>query len=99
MQDGSHSSRNKFPETGLIAAWGRWCRQLHWLQSYSDTNTRHHQHHQEVTIMIRAALLTLCCVLVCHAKEANIKFISGPEVITDLGKYPPSLCTLEYFEF
>ena len=48
--------------------------------------------------MIRA-LLTLYCVLVCSAKEANIKFISGPEVITDLGKYPPSLCTLEYFEF
>ena len=37
--------------------------------------------------MIRAALLALACVLLCHAKEANIKFISGPEVITDLGKY------------
>ena len=45
--------------------------------------------------MFRAALLTLACGLACHAKEANIKFISGPEVITDLGKYA-CWCTLEY---
>lgn len=45
--------------------------------------------------MIRAALLTLCCVLVCHAKEANIKFISGPEVITDLGKSVSLVCKVE----
>ena len=44
--------------------------------------------------MFRAALLTLACGLACHAKEANIKFISGPEVITDLGKYA-CWCTLE----
>ena len=45
--------------------------------------------------MIRAALLALACFLLCHAKEANIKFISGPEVITDLGKYKAGECTLE----
>ena len=46
--------------------------------------------------MIRALSTLLACVLVCHAKEANIKFISGPEVITDLGKYNNSGVLLRF---
>ena len=81
-------------------AWPRWHRLVSAAATgYKVTLTqtlKHYQHYQElVNIMIRAALLILHCVLLCHAKEANIKFISGPEVITDLGKYPPSLCTLQ----
>ena len=80
--------------------WPRWHRLVSAAATgYKVTLTqtlKHYQHYQElVNIMIRAALLILHCFLLCHAKEANIKFISGPEVITDLGKYPPSLCTLQ----
>ena len=40
---------------------------------------------------MRGTLLTLAlaCLLLpqCHGKGATIKFISGPEVVTDLGEY------------
>ena len=85
-----------------MSVWAPWaggaasvssCGRGHWLQQTLDIiNTAEWDNKRPD--MIRAALLTLACTLVCHAKEANIKFISGPEVITDLGKFS-CWCTLE----